>query len=180
MGRHVRETPAYEIGQAVEVYTDRSGWIPCTVMGHKWNDENRLSHYIVTEEKTDRRYVATPGKDWIRNRGARRSHIVNASLDGIIDVCGVLTPTDIRWCMAGMAHVARQNDDGFALAFLATILAEPDRQDSQSMIRLINEAIAMGKERTLTKVMQCFDPEYTLHEKPDVPWWDDEDNKPEG
>lgn len=62
-----QDTPDYQVGDEVEVYTDWKGWTTARVTGHEY-DGPKLTHYRV--QSGTMQYLATPGTDWIRPVGA--------------------------------------------------------------------------------------------------------------
>lgn len=88
--------------------------------------------------------------------------MARTDMRGLIEKCGVLSDDDIRWIWRHVADCVATNDDVAALTTMEAMLdpngsMPPTLRDS--MVSMMNEFAAAGKERTLRKVMLEFDPE---------------------
>ena len=90
---------------------------------------------------------------------------LEASMQEIYDTCGEVTAGDYRDAYLHLSSVAAQNDDLVGLELIANAIGEADGREGAlppevcaSLQKVINEAVAVGKEITLRKLSRVLDP----------------------
>lgn len=88
---------------------------------------------------------------------------LEASIQEIYDTCGEVTGEDYRNAYLHLASVAAQNDDAVGLDLIANMIGAPTESPlppevCASMQKVVNEAVAVGKEITLRKLSKVLDP----------------------
>lgn len=76
----------------------------------------------------------------------------------IVDAIGGLADKDFRDGIDHLADVAAQNNDAPGLDLLLLAVKGQDTPQGRSVMCLLTEAMAVGKEITLRKLARVFDP----------------------
>lgn len=101
------------------------------------------------------------------------------SANQIIRELGELTDEDMKWCWQGLNHMVTEHSHEIgemskAQQTLATVILSPDKEISKAIMMIVNEAIGLGKERTLNKMARLMDPDGMAMPVTPAPWEDDE------